>query len=130
MRRTQALRKAPLEAGRLRWLPTSEEFQQETQTRDRARQAARETPLATKASAVSALTTHPVRSRRTHSGASKSAKLRSAGRNWPSRLAAIPDLAIPIRIASRMPANKAIAQVLRECAVVGVMRQSAYKRTG
>src|SRR5438876_202864 len=40
-------------------------FPAEPQPRDRARQAARETPLATKASEVSALTTHPVRSRRT-----------------------------------------------------------------
>jgi len=64
-----------------------------------------------------------------HSGASKSAKLKSAGRNCPSMLAAIPDLAIPTRIASRMPANKAIAPALRICAVAGIMRLDCHQRT-
>src|SRR5207247_4233300 len=65
MRRTQALRKAPLEAGQLQLLWTSEEIPQETQIRDRALQAGQTMRLATRASEVSALTTHPVRSRRT-----------------------------------------------------------------
>ena len=65
-----------------------------------------------------------------HSGASKSPKLKSAGRNCPARLAAIPDLAIPARITSRMHAYKAIAQVLRVCSVVSFMRLDGQKRTG
>src|SRR5207253_8479724 len=76
MRRTQALRKAPLEAGQLQLLWTSEEIPQETQIRDRALQAGQTMRLATRASEVSALTTHPVRSRRTTAA---QARARSGG---------------------------------------------------